>query len=175
MRNLLQLDLLNNDVVKVPGYRAEVFTMLPSLSILDTLDKIGKDAYNNSNMLEAVSRIPDNLFDKSPPPPPAPVHIAVHKEQKKKLKTALARTGSLDSIAPKVLGKTPAARTYHGKVGKSKGVVVPGRSRASRAGLLFPVGRIRRKVREIMIGQRVSLGSSIYLSAVLEYLTAELL
>ena len=53
--------------------------MLPSLSILDTLDKIGKDAYNNSTMLEAVSRIPDNLFDKSPPPPPAPIHVAVHK------------------------------------------------------------------------------------------------
>ena len=54
--------------------------MFPSLSILDTLDKIGKDAYNNSTMMEAVSRVPDNLFDKSIPPPPAPLPVfaAVH-------------------------------------------------------------------------------------------------
>jgi hypothetical protein len=77
MRNLLQLDLLNNEVVKLPGYRAKVFTLFPSLSILDTLDKIGKDAYNNATMIEAVSRIPDNLFDKSPPPPPAPIHAPI--------------------------------------------------------------------------------------------------
>lgn len=80
LRSLLQLDLLNNEVVKLPGYRAQVFILFPSLSILDTLDKIGKDAYNNATMLEAVSRVPDNLFDKSPilPPPPLPVHAHIH-------------------------------------------------------------------------------------------------
>ena len=51
MRSLLQLDLLNNDVVKLPGYRAQVYGMFSSLSILDTLDKIGKDAFNNKTML----------------------------------------------------------------------------------------------------------------------------
>jgi hypothetical protein len=45
------LDLLNNPVVKEAGYQAHVFSLFPSLSILDTLDKIGKDAYNNSTML----------------------------------------------------------------------------------------------------------------------------
>jgi histone H2A len=50
-----------------------------------------------------------------------------------------------------------------------------GKSRASRAGLLFPVGRIKRKLKEIMIGSRVGVGSSIYMAAVLEYLTAELI
>jgi len=78
MRSLLQLDLLNNEVVKLPGYRAHVFSLLPSLSILDTLDKIGKDAFNNKSMLEAASRVPDTLFDKSPPPPPAPIHLPIH-------------------------------------------------------------------------------------------------
>jgi len=75
-RQLLQLDLLNNPIVKEPGYRAQAFSMFPSLSILDTLDKVGKDAYNNSTMMEAVSRIPDSLFDKSPPPPPVPLALA---------------------------------------------------------------------------------------------------
>ena len=32
MRSLLQLDLLNNDVVKLPGYRAQVYGMFSSLS-----------------------------------------------------------------------------------------------------------------------------------------------
>lgn len=51
LRQLLQLDLLNNPVVNEAGYRAQVFSMFPSLSILDTLDKVGKDAYNNSTMM----------------------------------------------------------------------------------------------------------------------------
>ena len=82
MRSLLQLDLLNNDVVKLPGYRAQVFSMFPSLSILDTLDKIGKDAFNSKTMMEAASRVPDALFDKSAPvplpPPPAVSHKPIH-------------------------------------------------------------------------------------------------
>lgn len=171
MRKLLQLDLLNNPVVRLPGYRAHVFTLLPSLSILDTLDKVGKDAYNNSTMLEAVSRIPDNLFDKSPPPPPAPLMAPVHIKEKKKLARALARTGSLDSIkvAPK-----PARKDRAGKIA-SKVPIASSKSRSSRAGLLFPVGRIRRHLKEVMVGQRVGSGSAVYAAAVLEYLTAELL
>ncbi len=51
MKQLLQLDLINNPLQKIPGYRSQVFSMFPSISILDTLDKGGKDAYNNSNML----------------------------------------------------------------------------------------------------------------------------
>ena len=124
-------------------------------------------------MLEAVSRIPDNLFDKSPPPPPAPLHVAVHEKQKKKLKSALARTGSLDSIKAAPGGRTvltarvPAARTAVGKLGKAKLGVKGGRSRSARAGLVFPVGRIHRKLKEIMIGQRVTSGSAIYLAGIL--------
>lgn len=148
--------------------------MFPSLSILDTLDKIGKDAFNNSSMLEAVSRIPDNLFDKSPPPPPAPIHKPIHEKEKKKLKAALARTGSLDSIGGSKPGPAPtiskrtAARPAHGKAGKAKvSTVSAGRGRSSRAGLVFPVGRIKRMLKEVMVGQRVGVGSAIYLAATL--------
>lgn len=51
LRQLLQLDLINNPVTKVPGYRNQVFAMFPTLSILDTLDKSGKDAYANTTMV----------------------------------------------------------------------------------------------------------------------------
>lgn len=174
-RSLLQLDLLNNEVVKLPGYRAQVFSMFPSLSILDTLDKIGKDAFNNSSMKEAVSRIPDSLFDKSipVPPPPAPIHAPIHKKEQKKLKAALARTGSLDSMTSKVPVRKPskpAVRNAIGKMGKAK--VAGGKGRSARAGLVFPVGRIKRMLKDVMLGQRVGLGSGIYLGAVLEYLSA---
>ena len=157
MKSLLQIDLLNNEVVKLPGYRAQVFSMFPSLSILDTLDKIGKDAFNAQAMKEAASRVPDSLFDKSappPPPPPAPIHIPIHKREQKKLKAALARTKSLDSIsggdpvAPS-RPRAPVARTARAKMGKAKAAMKSGKTRSSRAGLLFPVGRIKRKLKEM--------------------------
>lgn len=58
MRNLLQLDLINNPVYRISGYRDKVYEMFPSLIVLDTLDKSGKDAFNNVTMMETVHRIP---------------------------------------------------------------------------------------------------------------------
>ena len=85
MRQLLQLDLINNPINKEAGYRQKIFDMFPSITILDTLDKGGKDAYTNPSMVQAVSRVPDALFDKSPqvpmsggfgmPPPPVPAPL----------------------------------------------------------------------------------------------------
>ena len=158
--------MINNPITKTPGYRNQVFTMFPSLSILDTLDKSGKDAYANATMVEAVSRIPDNLFDKSKPAPVVlPVHAPIHRDQKSKLKKALSRTGSLDAggfKAPKPV-VVPASRGKASKIGK----VVAGRSKASRAGLVFPVGRIRRHLKDRFVGQRVGTNAAIYLGAVL--------
>ena len=48
-------------------------------------------------------------------------------------------------------------------------------SRSSRAGITFPVGRIHRLLRRGNYAERVGNGSAIYLSAVLEYLCAEIL
>lgn len=157
--------MINNPITKTPGYRNQVFTMFPTLSILDTLDKSGKDAYANATMVEAVSRIPDNLFDKSKPAPVVmPVHAPIHRDQKSKLKKALSRTGSLDAAgfkAPKPV--IPVSRGKASKIGK----VVAGRSKASKAGLVFPVGRIRRHLKDRFVGQRVGSNSAIYLGAVL--------
>ncbi|XP_016451958.1 histone H2AX [Nicotiana tabacum] len=68
---------------------------------------------------------------------------------------------------------------------KSKSVGVGGRgkppkatksiSRSQKAGLQFPVGRVARFLKKGRYAQRVGSGSPVYLSAVLEYLTAELL
>ena len=63
---------------------------------------------------------------------------------------------------PKSVGKKKSA-------GKSKG------SRSSKAGLIFPVGRIGSLLRGGRYAKRVGASSAVYLAAVLEYLTAELL
>lgn len=48
-------------------------------------------------------------------------------------------------------------------------------SRSAKAGLIFPVGRIGSLLRRGQYARRVGASSAVYLAAVLEYLTAELL
>ena len=48
-------------------------------------------------------------------------------------------------------------------------------SRSTRAGLQFPVGRILRYLRKGNYSKRVGSGAPVYLAAVMEYLTAEIL
>ncbi|KAJ6591702.1 histone H2A [Mycena vulgaris] len=62
--------------------------------------------------------------------------------------------------------------------GKGKTIYAPTTRRessSSKAGLVFPVGRIHRLVKKAHYSRRVSTGAAVYLAAVLEYLTAELL
>ncbi|XP_047660283.1 histone H2A-like [Tachysurus fulvidraco] len=49
------------------------------------------------------------------------------------------------------------------------------KTRSSRAGLQFPVGRVHSLLRKGNYAQRVGAGAPVYLAAVLEYLTAEIL
>ena len=48
-------------------------------------------------------------------------------------------------------------------------------SRSAKAGLQFPVGRVARFLRKAKVASRVGAGAPVYLAAVLEYLTAEVL
>ena len=59
-----------------------------------------------------------------------------------------------------------------GKGGKAKGKA---KTRSSRAGLQFPVGRIHRLLRKGNYAERVGAGAPVYLAAVMEYLAAEIL
>ncbi|CAL8094825.1 unnamed protein product [Calicophoron daubneyi] len=49
------------------------------------------------------------------------------------------------------------------------------KSVSSRAGLQFPVGRVRRRLRVGHYSERIGVGAPVYLAAVLEYLSAEVL
>merc|ERR1712110_734456 len=62
-----------------------------------------------------------------------------------------------------------AAKGKKGKGGKKSA----NRTKSSRAGLTFPVGRVTRYLRQGRYSKRVSPGAGIFAAAVLEYLTAE--
>ena len=159
MKQLLQLDLINNPVSKVPGFREQIFSMFPTITILDTLDKSGKDAYNNSSMVQTVSRVPDSLFDKSapvpslfapsvppvshppvflPPPPPASSPKIVRRLSRKSSKKS-------EPIKPMKIASNPVKAAKAAK--RSKILASGGKSKAARAGLVFPVARIKRRIK----------------------------
>jgi len=68
-------------------------------------------------------------------------------------------------------GKSNAS-VLTGGSGKGRG---KGKSRSTRAGLQFPVSRVHRHLRKGNYSERVAGGSPVYLAAVLEYLSAEIL
>ena len=62
-----------------------------------------------------------------------------------------------------------------GKGGRGKGKGGKAQSRSSRAGLQFPVGRVSRYLRKGRYAARVGGGAPVYMAAVMEYLSAEIL
>merc|ERR1712007_33341 len=72
----------------------------------------------------------------------------------------------------KTTKKMPAK---HGRGGKGKASTSRPMTKAARAGLQFPVGRIARFMKQGRHAERVGAGAPVYLAAVLEYLAAEVL
>ncbi|KAL4427263.1 hypothetical protein ABPG74_011499 [Tetrahymena malaccensis] len=101
MRELIQLDLLNNPVVNTDNYRNYLFNLFPSLVILDTLDKNGIDQEKAALDISA-SRVPDNLFDKSKPAQ------SVSKQVKSVKVTSNNLFGSIQKVAQVKLNPKPA-------------------------------------------------------------------
>lgn len=62
-----------------------------------------------------------------------------------------------------------------GKGGRGKADGKKAQSQSSKAGLQFPVGRISRFLKKGKYASRVGAGAPVYLAAILEYLTAEVL
>merc|ERR1712055_120262 len=72
-----------------------------------------------------------------------------------------------------IRGESTPIMSGRGKGGKTK--TGKSKSRSSRAGLQFPVGRIHRLLRKGNYAERVGAGAPVYMAAVMEYLAAEIL
>ncbi|XP_020661293.1 late histone H2A.1 [Pogona vitticeps] len=59
--------------------------------------------------------------------------------------------------------------------GRAKKAVQTKKTKSVKSGLQFPVGRIERYLKQGHYADRISTGAAVYLSAVLEYLTAEVI
>lgn len=59
--------------------------------------------------------------------------------------------------------------------GSGKSTKAKPKTRSSRAGLQFPVGRVHRHLRKGHYADRIGTGAPVYLAAVIEYLAAEIL
>lgn len=69
-------------------------------------------------------------------------------------------------------GSSSIVMSGRGKGGKSR---AKAKSRSTRAGLQFPVARVGRFLKKGHYAERVGGGAPVYLAAVMEYLTAEIL
>ncbi|XP_062253994.1 histone H2AX-like [Platichthys flesus] len=96
----------------------------------------------------------------------------------------IAQGGVLPNIQavllPKKTEKAPKSKLLLSSImsgrGKTGGKArAKAKTRSSRAGLQFPVGRVHRLLRKGNYAHRVGAGAPVYLAAVLEYLTAEIL
>ena len=73
----------------------------------------------------------------------------------------------------KMSAKAGAGKGGKGGRGKSDGK--KSQTKSSKAGLQFPVGRVGRFLKKGKFATRVGAGAPVYLAAILEYLTAEIL
>ena len=84
---------------------------------------------------------------------------------------------SIASISPSPFSfafSQPKLSTMAGR-GKGKSAGKKAVSRSAKAGLQFPVGRVARYLKKGKYAERIGAGAPVYLAAVLEYLTAEVL
>jgi histone H2A len=78
-------------------------------------------------------------------------------------------------MAKAVKASTTPAGGKGGKGGRGKADGKKSVTKSSKAGLQFPVGRVGRFLKKGKYATRVGAGAPVYLAAILEYLTAEIL
>jgi histone H2A len=92
-------------------------------------------------------------------------------------KTALEQIKRHSSFQNQLHKDTKKMSGQAKKTGSKRGTAAAGKghTRSSKAGLQFPVGRCHRHLRDGRYAARIGSGAPVYLAAVLEYLTAEVL
>ncbi len=92
---------------------------------------------------------------------------------KNKKETPIAVASSSDSLAAAIRQWNKLRQSQKRSARNRKSATLP--SRSERAGINFPVGRVTRQLKKGQYSERIGGGAPIYVAAVLEYLTTELL
>ena len=82
---------------------------------------------------------------------------------------------SLSTTTKSKMSTVKAGAGKGGKGGRGKAEGKKSQTKSSKAGLQFPVGRMGRFLKKGKYATRVGAGAPVYLAAILEYLTAEIL
>jgi len=168
--NLLQLDLIANPITLKSDYSDEIFKKFPSLKFLDSKDRNGQISNESQNMTESLERIRPGLFVRGQSLQTLDEnHEEENKENKEKQPAEETESRKTDKKPVKPIRRT---NTYRKKImDESKKT----RSLSAKYGLIFPIGRIRKQLREKVDIPKLSMGATVYLAAVLEYMSAEIL
>ena len=196
LSNLLQLDIVANEVTRQGDYQKKVFELLPNLKVLDSTNV---DGTSNDVISESLKRIRPDLFIKGKSKEnlgngglavAAPINnlksVSLPKLQngenqkkKKEEKMLVLKTKpKKEKPKPKIAKKQNAVLSLgKGKIsgGKSLGLQPQKQNVSTKAGLVFKASRIGRKLKSSKMFGRVSKTAPIYLTAVLEYVCAEIL
>ena len=89
-----------------------------------------------------------------------------------KVRNMAPKKAAAAAVAAPVVEAAPAKG---GKSGRGKTEGKKSQTKSSKAGLQFPVGRMSRFLKKGKYAARIGAGAPVYLAAILEYLTAEIL
>lgn len=193
LKNLLQLDIVANEVTRQGDYQKKVFELLPNLKVLDSTNVDGTSSDVISESLKRIrpdlfikGKSKENLgdggvtgaiFNKSVSVPKKAK--SVEKKAKKEEKMLVLKTKpKKEKPKPKISkSQNNSLSLGKGKIsgGKSLGLQPKKQNSSTKAGLVFKASRIGRRLKGSKMFERVSKTAPIYLTAVLEYVCAEIL
>ena len=196
LNNLLHLDLVCNPVALIPDYHEIVFNMFNNLKVLDSCNR-KKDLFEDSLMNECVEKVGLHRFEKKKEEKkivPIKKSTGILKGEKiiinnkKKEENAFNNKIMKDNISQnkkafiRKNSKMEEETVLNNKKKinsaiKNKGgkLSLSFKRKNLNSGLVFPVSRISRKIRKEKVFKRVGKSASVYLTAVLEYLSSEVL
>lgn len=156
MTNLFQIDVIANPITQKPNYIQEIFNRLPAIKYVDSTDRNG-NLMAQANMTDTLQRVRPDLFSKGESRQNFNIFPQKTQDNQEKQKN--------NKKINKVIRKT---NSYKEKEKKKIRI-------SSKLDLIFPVSRIRRKLKENIQSERYSVTAAIFLTSVLQYMCAEIL
>lgn len=174
LSNLLQIDVIANDLTHLPEYHKKLFELLPNVKVVDSVNREGERT--TDVVSESLKRVRPDLFVKGKSNDGISAGIPLNNI--KIAKPAQPISLSVPQKPAKISfikGKPGKTAKNIGKTGKSVGKIARKAAKSEKSGLVFKSSRIARKLRNGKMFERISKKTPIFLTAVLEYVCAEIL